>query len=420
MSMTGLNSMSPLKAAREWRGLSLPVAARTSGLPLTQVEALEDGDSSAFATVEEMVAASVLYTAALGVGRDEAMALLDRAATRGPVDEYPGGGSSQVHPAYGRVTPEHGGSPVAGGGLPEFSAEVQRRSQPTPSTPAQTELTLQPFEAVESDTPVEEPAPTPTVTPDVVSEVVQAAVSLDAGYRLAIEQSTSELEAWAIEQATQRMHGDVTGEIDRIAAPSGPSQLRTQVERLLASLDQGVGALRTSLQRSEHATLIVAIAVGAMLIALLVAISSAMSGGGDAGKIGATKPEAAKAPVTKAVQAAPAPTSANADAGAAGGDTTKATAPKPVTARGSLTIEVLNAGHVKGKASQTADQVKKLGYNLGNVGNTQTRYASSMILAPKNLQREAERLSKDTGITTMDTLPDSSGTPATHMTIIIV
>jgi hypothetical protein len=74
---------------------------------------------------------------------------------------------------------------------------------------------------------------------------------------------------------------------------------------------------------------------------------------------------------------------------------------------------------VKGKAATTADTMKKLGYRLGDVGNTQTRYASSMILFPKGMDREAERLSKDSGITTMDTIPSTAAGQSPH-TITVV
>src|SRR5688572_2112076 len=82
MELVGVET-SPLRAAREWRGISLVAAARASGLHLAQAEALEDGRGDAFETVEEMVASAVLYGAMLGVGRDEAMALLDRAIAGG-------------------------------------------------------------------------------------------------------------------------------------------------------------------------------------------------------------------------------------------------------------------------------------------------------------------------------------------------
>jgi hypothetical protein len=404
MTMSGLESRSPLKAAREWRGLSLPVAARSSGLPLTQVEALEDGDSSAFETVEEMVAASVLYTAALGVGQDEALALLDRAAQRAvaaqhtPVPEL-AQQSFDEHPA------------VVGAGLPQFSAEVQRRSQQGPVA----DLNLQPFDvdgfpSQELEAQVDVPA---------VSDSVRAATELDPAYREAVEQSTSELEAWAIEQATQRRLDD-TGEIPRVTTTLGNVTFMERVaafrDRAVEDIDRATTSFRETLRRSEHATLIVAVAVGAMLFALLIAISSAIGGGDDSSnKVGATKTPA-KSQSADANQTATSTPTENATETPT---TPKAAAPTAIIPRGSITIEVLNAGHVKGKAATTADTMKKLGYRLGDVGNTQTRYASSMILFPKGMDREAERLSKDSGITTMDTIPSTAAGQSPH-TITVV
>ena len=63
---------SPLQAAREWRGISLVAAARESGLPVGQAEALEEGTIEAFGSAREMIGAAVVYGASLGIGRDEA------------------------------------------------------------------------------------------------------------------------------------------------------------------------------------------------------------------------------------------------------------------------------------------------------------------------------------------------------------
>jgi hypothetical protein len=54
---------SPLQAAREWRGIGLVAAAMNCGLPVAQAEALEEGDPSAFSSIDEMIAAAVVYGA---------------------------------------------------------------------------------------------------------------------------------------------------------------------------------------------------------------------------------------------------------------------------------------------------------------------------------------------------------------------
>ena len=54
---------SPLQAAREWRGIGLVAAALQSGLPVAQAEALEQGDTSQFQSIDEMIASAVVFLA---------------------------------------------------------------------------------------------------------------------------------------------------------------------------------------------------------------------------------------------------------------------------------------------------------------------------------------------------------------------
>src|SRR5690606_31395215 len=89
MTMIDIDT-SPLQAAREWRGISIVAAAMSSGLTLTQAEALETGDPAAFGSIDEMIASAVVYGASIGIGRDEATALLDRTVCRtGALVELP-------------------------------------------------------------------------------------------------------------------------------------------------------------------------------------------------------------------------------------------------------------------------------------------------------------------------------------------
>ena len=100
---------SPLQAAREWRGIGLVAAAMTSGLPMSQAEALEEGDPSAFESIDEMIAAAIVYGSSLGIGRDEAMALLDRTVTRTGVQVQSIGGPEMrrlvIQPPPGAAEP---------------------------------------------------------------------------------------------------------------------------------------------------------------------------------------------------------------------------------------------------------------------------------------------------------------------------
>jgi hypothetical protein len=145
---------SPLQAAREWRGISLVAVAMNCGLPVAQAEALEDGDLTAFASVDEMIAAAVVYGASIGVGRDEAMALLDRTVTHGS-------GATAAVPDIDPVPADVRPNDAFSGAVQERSARIAGRDDcvatPPLLTPALLELPAD-ESAVAAYVPVDEPA----------------------------------------------------------------------------------------------------------------------------------------------------------------------------------------------------------------------------------------------------------------------
>jgi hypothetical protein len=482
---------SPLAAAREWRGVSLVEAARTSGLALTQAEALECGDAEAFGSVDEMVAAAVLYSASLGIGRDEAMALLDRTlaarregATTGTAID---GQSAQGEPAAG---------------VRAFSAAVQGRSsrsfpivaddlleddllvpfafdnQPMPA-PIPTIDTLRhddehadvvPGVWHTEETPIAQAAPAmPTAgglaefegtagqggtelvgdaglgtdtyqdgengfvaTEDELGQTgeipmvrahdprVQAAIDADPAWRAAWEQSSGELEAWVANRETGA--GRTTRRVEDALAPIIG---RERAERMATAGARGVTAtreqlanVRGQLERSERATLVVAVAAGVLLIGLLWLVTSLVGGNDDA------TPTPVTPKVTPSQQAAAAKTSK----GAAGKVTTTTASGTKVTKAAATTtallpvkatrVQVLNAGHRTGAAATTGQRLKSLGYPVASVGNTHVRYPGSVVLYQPRFRREAQRLAHQMGVASVDALPAGAG--RTPLTIVIV
>ena len=142
---------------------------------------------------------------------------------------------------------------------------------------------------------------------------------------------------------------------------------------------------RERLRRSEHATLIVAIGAGAILIALVVALGGALGGGDEPAGPGpadrtpaATTAGAAKADAASATKAT--------DAKAA------AAAPKPVIPPARLTLDIFNAGSKKGYAKEVAAKLDAAGYKIGEVTNAKTSYAGATIIHPADMAREAKLL----------------------------
>lgn len=422
MTVNGVH-VSSLRAAREWRGVSLVVAARNSGLGVLQAEALEDGRIDRFSSVDEMVAAAVLYGSSLGIGRDEAMALLDRAMHHTD--------SQAAHD--GTVSMQHGSTS-------DFSAAVKSRTASRPAVLAAIELS-----ALVTD--IEEPAPASIdetgeipVSPEAgslpdadqsgsadetIDESVAAALDLDTGYRAAWEQAQSEFAAWeSMRISSLPPGGGITGRVEpafiKVFGESRGATVVKHLTRAEISVRNAGRATREWLRRSEHATLIVAIAVGIVLIALLVGVAGAL--------------QSHNAPSAKPAHESPAivaPGSPDITDGTPRGDTTdKPAASHPAEAEpaaptvvrmlapSQIRLQVLNSGRQKGYARQIADGLLARGYKIDAVGNSKTAYGSSMILYPKQLEREAMRLSKQSGITTMDVLPAGRANGATMVVVV--
>jgi hypothetical protein len=154
---------------------------------------------------------------------------------------------------------------------------------------------------------------------------------------------------------------------------------------------------RERLRRSEHATLIVAIGGGAVLIAVLVALGGALGGGDE--KAAPSDTTATKVLTTDST------------APATGATTTKA-APKtevgPMIPPSRLTLDIFNAGSKKGYAKEVAAKLKASGYKIGETANAKGDYSSATIIHPKDMSREAKVLARKTGISTLQVAPGST------------
>jgi hypothetical protein len=402
--------VSSLRAAREWRGITLVAAARASGLGVLQAEALEQGQADQFASIDEMIAAAVLYGSSLGVGRDEAMALLDRTMTRTD-EQLPRTTQSEL---------------TERGGTSDFSAAVRRRSAAMEITQAGISIddsdiseVAMPASAFDnmSGYQVEVEAETTGDLP-VVSVVpedspVHTALGLDHEYRAAWEQAHSDFAEWSADRSRGLpAHGGITARVrpgvTRLFGERRSEPVMRGVERSEIAVRNGGRAMRAWLHRSEHATLIVAVGVGILLLAILIGVASSMNSPAPAPQPKSQGAPQIVAPGEAASEAAQASTSADTDKQQ---DAKSAAAPParptvtPVLPPAQIRLQVLNAGRKKGYAKQIADKLKSRGYRIDTVGNSKTPYGSSVILYPAALEREAGRLSRQAGITTMDTLP---------------
>ncbi|MCZ4496092.1 MAG: LytR cell envelope-related transcriptional attenuator, partial [Thermoleophilia bacterium] len=160
---------------------------------------------------------------------------------------------------------------------------------------------------------------------------------------------------------------------------------------------------REKLRRSEHATLIVAIGGGALLIALLVAIGGALGGAEEAPvkKVQPSTGPLVQSPDGGATTIAPATTDAAKVAKAPAKDVAMVPAAK-------IRLNVFNAGAKKGLAKDVAAKLKGLGYGIGQVENSKGDYAGATIIHPIGMEREAGVIARHTGITTLEVAPGSS------------
>jgi transcriptional regulator with XRE-family HTH domain len=393
---------SSLRAAREWRGISLAEAARMSGLTMTQAEALEDGETGEFATTDEMIAAAVLYGSCLGIGRDEATALLDRTDASVTHTPTPAAFSMAVRDRSAAIRERSDEDlqlepltfDLPSGPMPVVAAEQTGNIEipgpvtgsPFEPTGVTGELPVVPSGAFDAAQSGPQLSDNPTV---------RAAMQLDPGWRKALEQSHSELEAWATTPAKGGGSAAVTRKLNeemvRVLGPERAQRVTEFVDRAHTTTRRQIAELRSRMEQSEHTTLIVALGVGALLIALMIAIASALGGDEPQQPIAVTKP----AKTTPATSTAAKPKQAN--------------KPKPMLRPAQLQVEILNAGSRAGYANEVADKLEGLGYRITDVGNSETDYKSAVILYSEGLNREALRLSKQIGVTTIDVLPETKG-----------
>jgi hypothetical protein len=424
MTIETPTTTSPLQAAREWRAIPLVVAARASGLGVTKAEALEEGRVEAFASAREMIASAVLYASAMGIGRDEAMALLDRTVgaidqqavevidqpttTSGSTDDFSAAVTARrdtiiraqqkariAAASTVAISVDHAGS-IA----PEAFTNMPRRRHGD---------TALPMAAFVSD--VEQTGELPVVGAEQLdSPTVRAAMEVDPEWADALAQSNRELDAWTT-TSRAREHS-IFGRVSthaRAASVKLFGEVRTQgierrAEAVAAETRALGGDVRTRLGQSEHATLVMAVVAGIVLLALLVAIAS-VTGSTTEPSQPTTQPQLAEESLADDAEA----TTQEADAAATTDADAAAATPTAPLAPSQLKLQVLNAGSQSGIAHDMAAKLEGKGYKIVKVGNSATRYGASIILAPQGLEREAQKISKLTGITTLDTLPGPDG-----------
>lgn len=402
---------SPLQAAREWRGIGLVAVAMNSGLPLAQAEALEEGDPQPFGSIDEMIAAAVVYGASLGIGRDEAMALLDRTVSRtGPVAQLP----DRPNDAFS-------------GAVQERSSRIADRDVRTSTSPLLSAALMElPAEPVTIPTAGDEPAGIPVLELDGPSpeQAVAASGELhldELGFDRPWEREshTGELEAWvddlddfsrpeprvgtaATPGLVARAGAGAHGALERLVGSDRADHVADHVRQFSSRTSELAVQGRERLRRSEHATLFVAIGAGAILIALVVAL------GGALGKEEPTKERVKAAPAPEATTEEPAAAAAPTGAAAGAKPAAAPGAAKPVVPPAKLTVDVFNAGSRKGEAKAVAAKLKSAGYGIGDVTNAKSDYAGSTVIHPADLTREARTIARRTGISTLQVAPGST------------
>jgi hypothetical protein len=403
---------SPLQAAREWRGIGLVAVAMNCGLPVAQAEALEAGDSGAFDSVDEMIAAAVLYGSSLGIGRDEAMALLDRTVGReAAVVNFPNVVEQPLERPNGAFS----------GAVQERSARIAEREDlvSTPAIPVD-EPVDEPVApaALEMALPAVPEGPTPEQAVAASGELhLDEAFGPDAPWERSGSGSTGELEAWvddyeefdaapaAVREPgtgiASRVGGGLHAGLERVVGSDRADAVAERTRELGARVGELTRTGRERLRRSEHATLFVAIGAGAILIAIVVALGGALGGDEPAG------PGPADRTPAKADTAA-----AKDDAATSAAKPKASAAPLP-PAR--ITVDVYNAGSEKGEAKEVAAKLEAAGYRIGDVTNAKGDYSGASIIHPSGMAREARQLARRTGITTLQEAPGSSR----HMTVIV-
>lgn len=411
---------SPLQAAREWRGVSMVSAALNAGLTAAQVEALETGSVDEFASTDEMIAAAVVYGASLGIGRDEAMALLDRTVLgTGAEVELPdvaaGAFSNAVRERSARIA-DRGGASTPVEGVDALAVEPMHPVHL--DAPVLDPITDDELLVPEPVGPTPEQAVSASQEMHVVDGVVDAPWERRGG-------ETGELEAWVADVdpgsfgSAPMRRVERHPLLERIGATSfsltermvGTERAEVAADWIARVTERGSDLLRQGRERlreSEHATLIVAIGGGAVLIALIVAIGGAL--GGD-------EPQPAKksTPAPAATTTAAPATGAAAPAAGAATPATPA-AVKPMVPASRLTVNVYNAGSKKGSARRVADELKAATYRIGQVGNDKGDFTTSTVIHPAGMEREAKVLARRVGAEAIQKAPGTTK----QLTVVIV
>ena len=185
-----------------------------------------------------------------------------------------------------------------------------------------------------------------------------------------------------------------------MVSDSRADNIADRLEVALVWFREVTTGVRQWMKRSEHAPLIVAVSLGIVLIALLIAVASAITSNGTQQAASTTSSTASSAS-TSPTGAAPPSTPSSATTS----NPVKVNAPAPMLAPGKVHLQIVNIGRRKGYAAQFANRLKAKGYPIDSVGNSKSGFGSPVIMCPKALSREQALLSKQSGITTLDTLP---------------
>jgi hypothetical protein len=404
---------SPLQAAREWRGIGLVAVAMNCGLPVAQAEALETGDPSAFDSIDEMIAAAVVYGASIGIGRDEAMALLDRTVGRSapvvtvpdvvarPNDAFTGAVQERSSRIAQRADVISTPPITAASVVPEPEQDAE------PATFALLDEPAAPA-SLDVDLPEVPHGPTPEQAVAASGELhLDDAFGPDAPWERG--GLSSELEAWVddyedddaryVEPARAgvltRTGSASHAALERIIGSDRADAVADRTRALSVRMRELSRRGREQLRRSEHATLIVAIGAGAVLIALVVALGGALGGSDEPVTSPATQRQAAEVPAV-------------ADTAAQGATPATPAPVKPMLPPERLNVDVFNAGSQKGKARTVADRLRGHGYRIGEVTNAKGSYAGATVIHPRDMAREARLLARRAGITTLQVAPGST------------
>ena len=98
-----------------------------------------------------------------------------------------------------------------------------------------------------------------------------------------------------------------------------------------------------------------------------------------------------------------------------------ATPPTPLRPRSAVSVLVLNGNGVQGAAGRTATKLLGAGYRHAIPTDAPSSgYAHSLVLFRPGWQREAERLARDSGITTVAPLDGRVASAYAHVPLVVI